>query len=73
MQRLVSAGVDVEAVQKNDQLELRDWSNTHLNGGQFDPNKTLGLFEKVVKDAKTKGFPLIRFVTPDGMGFGRRP
>jgi len=63
MQRLASAGVDVAAVQKNDQLELRDWSNTHLNGGQFNPHKTLALFEEVVKDAKTKNFSLIRFVT----------
>jgi len=61
--RLASAGIDVVAVQKNDQLELRDWTNTHLNGGQFNPHKTLGLFEKVVKDAKAKNFPSIRFVT----------
>ena len=63
IQRLASAGIDVVAVQKNDQLELRDWTNTHLNGGQFNPHKTLGLFEKVVKDAKAKNFPSIRFVT----------
>ena len=63
IQRLESAGIDVAAVQKNDQLELRDWTNTHLNGGQFDPHKTLALFEKVVKEAKAKGFQLIRFVT----------
>ena len=63
IKRLASAGIDVDAVQKNDQLELRDWTNTHLNGGQFNPDKTLALFEKVVRDAKTKNFSLIRFVT----------
>lgn len=63
MQWLASAGIDVAAVQKNDQLELRDWTNTHLNGGEFNPQKTLTLFETVVKDARTKKFPLIRFVT----------
>src|SRR5215471_15633765 len=41
MQRLTSAGIDVDAVQENDQLELRVWTNTHLSGGQFDPYKTL--------------------------------
>jgi hypothetical protein len=63
MQRLASAGIDVAAVQKNDQLELRDWTNTHLSGGHFNPQRTLALFEKVVKNAKAKDFRLIRFVT----------
>jgi len=63
MQRLALAGIDLTAVEKNDQLELRDWSNTHLSGGQFDQRKTLALFERVVRDANEKGFPLIRFVT----------
>lgn len=63
MHRLASAGIDVGAVQENNQLELRDWTNTHLNGGYFDPHTTLALFEEVAKDAKAKGFPVIRFVT----------
>ena len=63
MQRLALAGIDLTAVEKNDQLELRDWSNTHLSGGQFDQRKTLALFERVVRDANEKGFPLIRLVT----------
>ena len=44
----------MNAIQKNDQLELRDWTNTHLYGGQFDAHRTLALFEKVVKGAKAK-------------------
>ncbi len=63
IRRLASAGIDVTAVHKNGQFELRDWTDTHLRGGQFDQHKTLALFEKVVRDAKEKGFPLIRFVT----------
>ena len=62
-QRLASAGIEVAALQKAGQLELRDWANTHLRGGQFDPQKTLSLFEGVVREAESKGFPLIRFVT----------
>ena len=62
-QRLASAGIEVAALQKAGQLELRDWANTHLRGGSFDPQKTLYLFEEVVKDAKQRGFPLIRFLT----------
>jgi hypothetical protein len=63
MQRLASAGIDVDAVQENDQFELRDWTNTHLHGGKFDQHKTLALFERVVAEANEKGFPLIRFIT----------
>lgn len=62
-QRLASAGIEVAALQKAGQLELRDWSNTHLLGGQFDPQKTLSLFDGVAREAKSKGFRLIRFVT----------
>ena len=36
---------------------------THTYDGQFDQDKTLALFEGVVRDAKRQGFPLIRFVT----------
>jgi hypothetical protein len=61
--RLTSAGVDLEAVLHNGQLDLRDWSNTHLRGGNFDPHATLALFEQVMDDAKRQGFPLTRFVT----------
>jgi hypothetical protein len=63
MRRLASAGIDVTAVHKNGQLELREWTDTRLLGGQFDQYKTLALFEKVAREAKEKGFPLIRFVT----------
>ncbi len=63
IRRLASAGIDVAAVHKDGQFELRDWTDTHLRGGQFDQHKTLALFGRVVRDAKEKGFPLIRFVT----------
>ena len=63
IRQLASAGIDVAAAHKNDQFELRDWTDTHLRGGQFDQHKTLALFEEVVRNAREKGFPLIRFVT----------
>ena len=43
MQRLALAGIDLTAVEKNDQLELRDWSNTHLSGGAIRPAQDLGI------------------------------
>lgn len=62
-QRLASAGIDVAALVETGQLELRDWTNTHLSTGSFDPQRTLAIFEQVVKSARLKGFPLLRFVT----------
>jgi MEDS: MEthanogen/methylotroph, DcmR Sensory domain len=61
--RLASAGVALKTVLQNGQFELRDWSDTHLLGGNFDPHKTLGLFRQIMDDAAQKGFPLTRFVT----------
>jgi hypothetical protein len=64
--RLAAAGIDVTATRQTGQLELRNWSGTHLHEGQFCRHKTLALVEGAVKDAKQQGFPLIRFVTHMG-------
>jgi hypothetical protein len=63
LQRLTSAGIDIEATSRNGQFELRDWTNTHLRDGECNLSNTLALFQQVVKDAREDGFPLIRFVT----------
>jgi hypothetical protein len=65
-QRLASAGVDIETVLRNGQFELRDWTNTHLLGGEFDQHKTLAVFLEIMEDAAREGFPLTRFVTDMG-------
>jgi hypothetical protein len=63
LRRLMSAGIDVEDLRKNDQFEVRTWHNTHLSDGRFDETKTLKIFEQVVKNSQQQGFPLVRFVT----------
>jgi MEDS: MEthanogen/methylotroph, DcmR Sensory domain len=73
LQQLASAGIDVAAARDSGQLELRSWADTHLRDGQFDQNKTLALFQEVVKDAKQQGFPLIRFVTHMEWALENRP
>lgn len=62
-QRLASAGVNIESVLRNGQFELRDWSDTHLLGGNFDQRGTLALFRQLMVDAAEEGFPQTRFVT----------
>src|SRR5262245_22586375 len=63
LQRLAMAGIDVTALHRSGQFELRDWTDTHLRDGHFDQSRTLALFEKVRKDAQQQGFPLVRFLT----------
>jgi DNA-binding CsgD family transcriptional regulator len=63
IQRLSSAGIDVDSLCRNSQLELRDWCNTHLRTGRFVASDTLELFQQLVRDARRGGFPLVRFVT----------
>lgn len=63
LHRLTSAGIDVNATCRSGQLELRSWADTHLRDGQFEQDRTLALFDKIVKASRQQGFPLIRFVT----------
>jgi hypothetical protein len=67
LRRLTSAGIDVIAAGRSGQFELHTWTGTHLRNGRFDPDKTLALFEEVVKNAKQQGFPLVRFVDEKGV------
>jgi hypothetical protein len=70
---LASAGIDVTAIRQRGQFELRTWTDTHLCNGRFDQEKTLALFQEVVRDAKQQGFPLIRFVTHMEWALENRP
>jgi hypothetical protein len=61
--QLAIRGIDVASLLRTGQLELRPWAETHLLDGYFDQDRTLRLFEAIVRNAKRQGFPLIRFVT----------
>ena len=61
--RFASAGIDVTTIRQRGQFELRTWTDTHLRDGEFNQDKTLALFEAVVKNSKEQGFALIRFAT----------
>ena len=64
--RLASAGIELNSELRNGHLEVLDWSNTHLRGGNFDQHKTLSLYRQIMDDAMVKGFSLTRFVTDMG-------
>jgi len=63
LKQMADSGIDVDDLLQKGRFELRTWSDTHLQDGYFDGERTLKLFEQVVKSAKCQGFPLIRFVT----------
>jgi MEDS: MEthanogen/methylotroph, DcmR Sensory domain len=65
-QRLASAGIKLDAAFQSDQLELLDWSSTHLRESKFDQHKTSSRYRHMMADATQKGFPLTRFVTDMG-------
>ncbi|HEX4228520.1 MAG TPA: MEDS domain-containing protein [Bryobacteraceae bacterium] len=63
LQRLASAGIDVDALQANGQFELRDWNDTQFREERFNGPGTLALCDEIARSAKQKGFPLTRFIT----------
>lgn len=65
-ERLASAGIQLDAVLQNNQLELLDWSSTHLREGKFDQHRTLSTYRDIIENATQNGFPLTRFVTDMG-------
>jgi len=60
---LTNAGIDVAAGHINGQVEVLDWTESHLRNGRFDPDWTLAFWGKVANDARQKGFPRVRFVS----------
>jgi hypothetical protein len=50
--RLKGAGIDVEAAERNGQLELRPWERAHLAEGRFDRRAMLRLLEHHAVDAQ---------------------
>jgi len=60
---LNSGGIDVASRHDDGQIEIRDWTDTHLRNGRFDQEWALGFWEKDRCESKSKGFPLVRFVT----------
>ena len=60
---LKAAGIDVAAASNKEQVEVLDWTDSHLRGGRFDQEWTLAFWPKVASEAREKGFPLVRFVS----------
>src|SRR5258708_34227912 len=62
VQRLASAGIDVEAAEKSGQFELRNWADAYLRDGHFVQDRTLALIQEVLDGGIQQGFALTRLV-----------
>jgi hypothetical protein len=63
VRRLRSVGIDTDATQQTGQLEIREWTDAHLRGGVFDPDRTRGMIHDIRQHSQQQGFPHVRFVT----------
>jgi hypothetical protein len=63
IRRLAAAGIESSAAERQGRFDLRAWTETHLSGGTFDPQRTLGFFSQLSQRASIQGFPLTRFIT----------
>ena len=62
LQRLSRGGIDTVNTRRTGQLELKDWHDTYLSGGYFDPDRWLGVLEDALAEGPRRGYPLTRFV-----------
>lgn len=60
---LTSAGIDCDAAQNKGQIEVLDWTESHLRGGTFNQDWTLAFWQKSADEARQKGFSRVRFVS----------
>ncbi len=62
LSHLTEAGIDCASAHQKGQLEVRGWEEAYLQEGHFDQNRMIRLIQELLKEGKTKGFPLTRLV-----------
>jgi hypothetical protein len=59
---LEAEGIPVSAAERDGQLEIRRWEDAYLIDGHFDQYRMLALIEDVLREGKSRGYPLTRLV-----------
>jgi hypothetical protein len=62
VRRLEKEGISVEDAKVKGQLEIRKWEEAYLKPGHFSQDAMLELLEGVLKESRSKGFPMTRLV-----------
>lgn len=65
LQRLKSAGVDVDGAETRHNLDLASWTDAHFADQPFDDRALLAVIEGGLRKASAEGFPMTRLI---GMG-----
>lgn len=60
IERLRQGGVDVEAAERNGQLEIDTWDDVYLRGGRFEVAKMLGFVQETINTGRGRGFARTR-------------
>src|SRR5437899_1497368 len=61
-QRIAEAGIDAAKAELEGQLEIMGWDEAYLRGGSFNRSAMLSLLPALLNDARTRGFPITRFI-----------
>jgi hypothetical protein len=62
LHQLRSAGIDIDAVQRNRQLEVASPAETYLRGGGFSKDAMLVTIRQAIEAGPALGFPLTRLI-----------
>jgi hypothetical protein len=62
LKRLSEAGVPVDDAERRGQLEVRRWQEAYLRDGHFDQRRMIELIQEVLREGKSRGYPLTRLV-----------
>jgi hypothetical protein len=62
LERLKEAGVGVDEAERRGQLEVRRWHEAYLRDGHFDQRRMIDLIQEVLREGKSRGYPLTRLV-----------
>jgi len=60
IERLRRAGIDVDAAQRNGQLEIATWQEIYLPDGRFDAERMLSFVQESINTGLQRGFPRSR-------------
>jgi AcrR family transcriptional regulator len=62
LQRLTTAGIDVQRALDTGQLEVPGWDSVYLSGGRFDRAAVLTFIQEALAAGRSRGFPLTRVI-----------
>jgi hypothetical protein len=60
--RLAQAGIDVEGAEQRGQLDVIPGPSSYLQEGEFDHDLAIALIDRLLGEAREKGFPRTRFI-----------